>query len=93
MLSLLQCSSTIHLPNILTATLASKRNFRLKKNEKQFFLFTLLEKLDKFDSNKYCQLRLIQSLLYEFDRLQITSMEYAYLKLISIFNPINNKGT
>jgi len=42
------------------------------------------------DSNKYQQLRRIQSLLYEFDRLQVTPMEYAYLKLISIFNPSNS---
>ncbi len=50
------------------------------------------EKLDNSDSNKYRQLRRIQSLLYEFDRLQVTSMEYAYLKLISIFKPSNNHG-
>ncbi|CAF4096164.1 unnamed protein product [Rotaria sp. Silwood2] len=50
----------------------------------------LAKKLDNFESNKYHQLRRIQSLLYEFDRLQVTSMEYAYLKLILIFNPIHN---
>ncbi len=51
-----------------------------------------LEKLDDGDVNKYHQLRRIQSLLYEFDRLQISAMEYAYLKLISIFNPSHNHG-
>ena len=55
-------------------------------------VFTHLEKVDNFDSNKYHQLRRIQSLLYEFDRLQVTATEYAYLKLISIFNPNNSVG-
>ncbi|CAF3950166.1 unnamed protein product [Adineta steineri] len=54
-------------------------------------LSTLLsKKFDNLDLNKYHQLRRIQSLLYEFDRLHVTPMEYAYLKLISIFNPNNN---
>ncbi|CAF1452336.1 unnamed protein product, partial [Adineta ricciae] len=54
-------------------------------------LSTLLtKKADNFDSNKYHQIRRIQSLLYEFDRLQVTATEYAYLKLISIFNPNNS---
>jgi hypothetical protein len=54
--------------------------------------FIDLEKFDHSDSNKYHQLQCIQSLLYEFDRLQVSAMEYAYLKLISIFNPSNNHG-
>ncbi|CAF3387205.1 unnamed protein product [Rotaria socialis] len=66
-LSLLQCSPTVNLPNILTTLLTKK--------------------LDNYESNKYNQLRRIQSLLYEFDRLQVTSIEYAYLKLMLVFNP------
>ncbi|CAF0901894.1 unnamed protein product [Adineta steineri] len=69
-LSLLQCSSTINLANILTALLAKK----LVNNE----------------SNKWLDLRRIQALLYEFDRLHVTDVEFAYLKLISVFNPSNN---
>ncbi|UJR21521.1 hypothetical protein I4U23_024606 [Adineta vaga] len=54
-------------------------------------LSTLLtKKMDNLDANKYHQLRRIQSLLYEFDRLQVTPTEYAYLKLIAIFNPNND---
>ena len=56
------------------------------------FLFFALEKLDNSESNKWIELRRIQSLLYEFDRLQITDIEYAYLKLLIIFNPKNNTG-
>ena len=55
-------------------------------------IYFSLEKLDNLNSNKYHQLRRIQALLYEFDRLQVTSMEYAYLKLISIFHINNNIG-
>lgn len=42
--------------------------------------------------NKYRDLQRLQSLLFEFDRLQVTSMEYAYLKLLSIFNPGTDDG-
>lgn len=38
------------------------------------------------------QLRRLQTILYEFDRLHITDVEYAYLKLMTIFNPTNNNG-
>jgi hypothetical protein len=48
--------------------------------------------LDNNELNKWLELRRIQSLLYEFDRLHITDTEYAYLKLISVFNPSNNTG-
>ena len=37
-------------------------------------------------------LQRIQSLLHEFDRLQLTPVEYAYLKLIVIFNPPTSDG-
>ncbi|CAF2572971.1 unnamed protein product [Rotaria sp. Silwood2] len=69
-LSLLQCSSTISLANILTALLAKK--------------------LDNNELNKWLELRRIQALFYEFDRLHVTDIEYAYLKLMSVFNPIND---
>ncbi|CAF1640892.1 unnamed protein product, partial [Adineta ricciae] len=69
-LSLLQCSPTISLANILTTLLAKK----LVNNE----------------SNKWLELRRIQSLLYEFDRLHMTDIEYAYLKLIVVLNPSNS---
>jgi hypothetical protein len=55
-------------------------------------LVVSLEKLVNNESNKWLELRRIQSLLYEFDRLHITDIEYAYLKLISVFNPSNNTG-
>ena len=41
---------------------------------------------------KYRDLQRLQSLLFEFDRLHVTSMEYAYMKLLCIFNPIVNNG-
>jgi hypothetical protein len=53
---------------------------------------SLLEKLENNELNKWIELRRIQSFLYEFDRLRITDIEYAYLKLISVFNPSNNSG-
>jgi len=53
---------------------------------------SLLEKLENNELNKWIELRRIQSFLYEFDRLRITDIEYAYLKLISVFNPSNNNG-
>jgi len=89
-LSLLQCSSTINLANILTALLA--RKYLIDYLIKLSFLIVSLEKLVNNESNKWLELRRIQSLLYEFDRLHITDIEYAYLKLISVFNPSNNTG-
>ena len=38
------------------------------------------------------ELRRIQTLFYEFDRLHLTDIEYAYLKLITVFNPSNQTG-
>lgn len=38
------------------------------------------------------ELRRIQTILYEFDRLRLTDTEYAYLKLITVFNPSNQTG-
>lgn len=38
------------------------------------------------------ELRRIQTLFYEFDRLHLTDIEYAYLKLITLFNPSNQTG-
>lgn len=73
-LSLLQCSSIVNLSNILTTLLSNK--------SEQF--------TDNIETNKSQLIRRIQTLFYEFDRLQVTSMEYAYLKLISIFNLKNN---
>ncbi len=61
-----------------------------KINELKFQSF--LEKLDNNELNKWLELRRIQSILYEFDRLHITDIEYAYLKLILVFNPSNNTG-
>ena len=51
-----------------------------------------LEKLVNNESNKWLELRRIQSLLYEFDRLHVTDIEYAYLKLIVVLNPSNSTG-
>jgi len=48
--------------------------------------------LDNNELNKWLELRRIQSILYEFERLHITDIEYAYLKLILVFNPSNNTG-
>ncbi|CAF4708242.1 unnamed protein product, partial [Rotaria socialis] len=42
------------------------------------------------EANKWFVLRRIQTLLFEFDRLHVTDVEYAYLKLMLVFNPINN---
>lgn len=55
-------------------------------------ILTSLIASQRTSSSQHDQLRRIQSLLYEFDRLQITAMEYAYLKLISIFNPYHDQG-
>lgn len=88
LLSLIQCSSIINLPHILSTLLSSKKtNFEFISTS-----FLLLEKLDNNELNKWFELRRIQSLLYEFERLHINDMEYAYLKLISVFNPSNNNG-
>lgn len=89
-LSLLQCSSTINLANILTALLAS--NSRTLHRSSRPSVRCPLEKLVNNESNKWLELRRIQSLLYEFDRLHVTDIEYAYLKLISVLNPSNNTG-
>lgn len=48
--------------------------------------------MDSNESNKWLELRRIQTLLYEFERLHITDIEYAYLKLMSVFNPVINVG-
>ncbi|CAF1601766.1 unnamed protein product, partial [Didymodactylos carnosus] len=66
-LSLLQCSNIVVLPNIL-ATLLNKK---------------MSEKKSRQISE---QLSIIQLLLNEFERLQLTPSEYAYLKLIIMFN-------
>ena len=84
-LSLLQCSSTINLTNILTVLLASQCSFVTRNPHDTSS--SSLEKFDERESNKSCELRRIQSLLYAFDRLRLTSVEYAYLKLISVLNP------
>jgi hypothetical protein len=90
LLSLIQCSTTINLTNILTTLLASKSFDYLLLPEK--FRCFYLEKLENNELNKWLELRRIQSLLYEFERLHINDIEYAYLKLISVFNPSNNTG-
>lgn len=51
-----------------------------------------VEKLDQNELNKWIELRRIQTILYEFDRLRLTDIEYAYLKLITVFNPSNQTG-
>ena len=105
-LSLLQCSSSISLGNILTTLLASKSNILIpNKNFDHLFyvikyklqllsfnLFSSTEQLDNNEPNKWLELRRIQTLCYEFDRLNVNNIEYAYLKLISVFNLINNTG-
>jgi len=54
-------------------------------------LSTLLtKKVEPVDAMKHRDLQRLQSLLFEFDRLHVTSMEYAYMKLLCIFNPIVN---
>lgn len=88
MLSLLQCSSIVHLTEILNCLITSKTS-RLKILSLIGFS---LEKFDHTHGNKSHQLRRIQSLLHEFDRLQVTTMDYAYLKLLTIFNPCHDQG-
>lgn len=52
----------------------------------------VLIELDHGEMEKSRHLQRIQSLLHEFDRLQLTPVEYAYLKLIVIFNPPTSDG-
>ncbi|CAF0792736.1 unnamed protein product [Didymodactylos carnosus] len=66
-LSLLQCSNIVLLPNILTTLLTKKMPDKKSKQISE-------------------QLGIIQSLVNEFERLQLSPIEYAYLKLIIIFN-------
>lgn len=89
MLSLLQCSSIVHLTEILTCLITSKPT---SIHFPRWSIWFFLEKFDDANGNKYHQLRRIQSLLYEFDRLQVTDMDYAYLKLLAIFNPCHDQG-
>ncbi len=91
-LSLIQCSSTINLTNILTTLLASKIVFYVYSMFAKWKSFFFIEKLDNNQLNNWIELRRIQTILYEFDRLHLTNIEYAYLKLISVFNPSNKTG-
>lgn len=55
-------------------------------------IINFLGKLENHESSKWRELRRIRALFNDFERLNLTSIEYAYLKLIAVFNPSQFTG-